>query len=173
MKEFYELIGEGNITPTPMQMAIRAGIVFVVALVLIRFSGRRAFGQRSPFDTVIAILLGAILSRAIVESDISFFGPIAAATIICILHFAFALLTTSSRVLGEIIKGKAKILYQDDMKNRKTMRRSLITDRDLKEGIRKAGCLDESEIKEAWLERDGSISVIKNEEIKGEAPGKE
>ncbi len=163
MNEFYELIGEGSENPNTLQMAIRAAIIFMVALILIRLSGRRAFGQRSPFDTVIAILLGAILGRAIVKSDLPFFGPIAAATVICILHFLFALLTTSSRVMGEIIKGRAKLLYKEGVKNRKMMRRSLITDRDLHEGIRKAGHEHESEIKEAWLERDGSISVIKKD----------
>lgn len=165
MKKFYELIGEGAETLTPLQMGIRAALVFIVALVLIRFSGRRAFGQRSPFDMVIAILLGAILSRAIVESDISFFGPIVAAVIICILHFAFALITTYSHGFGEIIKGKAMLLCKDGVKNKKAMRGSFITDRDLKEGIRKAlHTDDESKVKEAWLERDGSITVIKKDD---------
>jgi uncharacterized membrane protein YcaP (DUF421 family) len=164
MKWFNELIGEGADVLTNLQMGIRAALVFIIALVLIRFSGRRAFGQRSPFDMVIAILLGAILSRAIVESDISFFGPIIAAIVICILHFAFALITTYSHIFGELIKGKAKILYKDGVKNKKTMRGSFITDRDLKEGIRKAvNTDDESKIKEVWLERDGSITVVKKE----------
>jgi uncharacterized membrane protein YcaP (DUF421 family) len=164
MNEFYELIGEGNENPTPMQMAIRAAIVFIFALIIIRLTGRRAFGQRSPFDTVIAILLGSILGRSIVKSDISFFGPILAAGVICVLHFLFSLITTYSRVFGEIIKGSAKILYKDGIKHRKNMTRSFITDNDLQEGIRKAGKVDgEEKIKEAWLERDGSISIVKDE----------
>jgi uncharacterized membrane protein YcaP (DUF421 family) len=165
MDKFYELIGEGTDNPTPMQMAIRATIIFIIALILIRFSGRRAIGQRSPFDTVIAMLLGAVLSRSIVKSDVPFFGPVAAAAVICFLHFMFALITTYSHVFGEIIKGKAKILYKDGEKNKKHMRGSFITDRDLQEGIRKAANVeDESKVKEAWLERDGSISVVKKDD---------
>jgi uncharacterized membrane protein YcaP (DUF421 family) len=165
MNEFYELIGEGEDQPTPLQMGIRAALVFIIALILIRFSGRRAFGQRSPFDMVIAMLLGAILSRAIVKTDVPFFAPILAAIVICVLHFAFALITTYSQTFGEIIKGRAKILYKDGVKNKKTMRGSFITDRDMKEGIRKAiNTDDESQIKEVWLERDGSITVVRNEE---------
>lgn len=164
MNEFYELIGEGSDEPTPMQMGIRAAIVFIIALILIRFSGRRAFGQRSPFDMVIAMLLGAILSRAIVKSEIPFFAPIVASIVVCVLHFAFALITTYSRVFGEIIKGKAKLLYKDGVMDKKIMRRSFITDRDMKEGIRKAINTDDvSNIREVWLERDGSISVVKKE----------
>lgn len=164
MDRFYEVIGEGEDVLTPLQMSIRAAIVFIIALIFIRITGRRAFGQRSAFDMVMGILLGAILSRSVIKSDIPFFGPIAAAGVICFLHFALALITTYSGTFGEIVKGRAKVLYKDGQKNRKHMHGSFITDRDLKEGMRKtANVDDESKIEEAWLERDGSISVIKKE----------
>ena len=35
-----------------LQMSLRAAACFVVALVLVRIAGRRAFGMRTPFDNV-------------------------------------------------------------------------------------------------------------------------
>lgn len=164
MNEFYELIGEGADKLTPLQMGIRAAIIFVVALALIRFTGRRAFGQRSTFDTVISILLGAILSRSVVVADVSFFAPIAAAFVICFLHFIFALISTYSHGFGRLVKGDAKVLFKDGKRNEKNMRNAFISEKDLQAGIRKEGKVeDETKIKEAWLERDGSISVVKEE----------
>ena len=55
------IFGEGRDLDS-LQTAMRAVAVFFAALILIRISGRRAFGQRSPFDYVVAILLGATLS---------------------------------------------------------------------------------------------------------------
>jgi uncharacterized membrane protein YcaP (DUF421 family) len=43
------LFGEGR-ELNALQMAVRAMVVFFCCLVLIRISGRRSFGQRSPFD---------------------------------------------------------------------------------------------------------------------------
>jgi hypothetical protein len=65
METLIALFGEGKDLDS-LQMAARATVVFFGALILIRISGRRSFGQRSPFDYVVAILLGATLSRVIV-----------------------------------------------------------------------------------------------------------
>ncbi|HEY5535494.1 MAG TPA: hypothetical protein VIL99_11265, partial [Ignavibacteria bacterium] len=80
MNWFYQLIGEGN-DPNPYQMAIRAFIVFIIALVFLRLSGRRTFGMFSPFDNVISVLLGAVLSRAVIGAS-PFFSTIIAALVI-------------------------------------------------------------------------------------------
>jgi uncharacterized membrane protein YcaP (DUF421 family) len=165
MNKFYEIIGEDAVQLSPSQMAIRAALVFLIALLLIRFSGRRAFGQRSPFDNVITILLGAILSRSVVKSDVSFFAPIAAAAVIAMLHRVFSWISFYSDLFGRIVKGDEKILFKDGKRNEKNMRHTFITEKDLLEGIRREGNVeDESKIKEAWVERDGGISVIKKEE---------
>ncbi|HLG02775.1 MAG TPA: hypothetical protein VI731_04210, partial [Bacteroidia bacterium] len=85
METFYKWIGEGQEHLLPQQMGLRAIIVFLIAIVLIRISGRRSFGMRSAFDNVIAILLGAILSRSVVDG-VPFFSPIIAGAAIVILH---------------------------------------------------------------------------------------
>src|SRR4051812_25993024 len=116
MNAFYELIGEGEEKLTVVQIGIRAAIIFFIALLLIRFAGRRSFGLHSPFDNVITILLGAILSRSVVHSDVPFFGPIAAATVIAGFHRSLAWITTRNDAIGKIVKGEAKLLFRDGKK---------------------------------------------------------
>jgi uncharacterized membrane protein YcaP (DUF421 family) len=68
MSVLIAVFGEGRNLDT-IQMVSRAVAAFIGMLVLIRISGRRSFGQRSPFDSVVAVLLGATLSRVIVGAS--------------------------------------------------------------------------------------------------------
>ena len=160
MNEFYQFIGEGK-ELNPLQMAIRAMIVFLITLVLIRFSGRRTFGMHSPFDNVISVLLGAILSRAVIGAS-PFLSTVIAAFVIVFLHRFFAWIALYNDVFGSLIKGNAKIIYKDEKIIRNNMKRFFITDKDLIEEIRLQGNVESlDEIKSAYVERDGKISIIK------------
>lgn len=54
MNAVVALFGEGKSLDV-LQMGMRALVVFFIAHVLIRLSGRRSFGQRAPFDYVVVI----------------------------------------------------------------------------------------------------------------------
>jgi uncharacterized membrane protein YcaP (DUF421 family) len=160
MNWFYLLIGEGH-DPNPYQMAIRALIIFIITLVFIRLSGRRTFGMFSPFDNVISVLLGAILSRAVIGAS-PFLSTIVAALVIVILHRLFAWIALYNDLFGSMIKGNARVIYKDGKIIRSNMKRFDITEKDLMEGIRLQGNVESlDEIISAYIERDGRISVTK------------
>ena len=46
-------------------MGVRAVFVFVAWLVIVRFADRRMLGKYSAFDTVLAVVIGAVLGRTI------------------------------------------------------------------------------------------------------------
>jgi uncharacterized membrane protein YcaP (DUF421 family) len=153
------LIGEGT-ELTPLQMGIRAVIVFLLALLFLRL-GRRSFGIGSPFDHVTGMLLGAILSRAVVGAS-PFVATICAGCVIALMHKLLAWISLHSRTFGKIMKGEPKVIYHEGQVIRKNMNQCLITDNDLLEGLRECGNVESlEEIKKAYIERDGKISIIK------------
>lgn len=144
------------------QMALRAFAMFFVALILIRISGMRSFGSKSAFDNIIVIMLGAILSRAVVGA--SALGPtICAGISLCITHRVLAMLSARFHTLSDLLKGKDRVLYKDGELYRDNMMKADISKGDLEEGVRLAGNASSFEkIKEVRMERSGQISVVKD-----------
>jgi uncharacterized membrane protein YcaP (DUF421 family) len=157
-----DLIGTGT-DLSPLQMGIRAFFIFLIAGGLIRLAGIRAFGMKSPFDYTIILLLGAILSRAVYGGS-SFFSIITACLVIVLMHRLFGFLSLYSDTFGKLIKGDKILLFKDGATIRKNMRKSLISNKDLAEGIRmEIHAEGQDHVDAAYLERSGHISVILKE----------
>ena len=138
--------------------------MFFTGLALVRFTGRRSFGLSMPFDNVITILLGAILSRPVVGAS-EFVPAVSAAAVIAGLHRLCAWIALYYDGFGRIIKGESKLLYREGSWRRDNMRKKLISEKDVMESVRdKANIDDLSKVKSIWLERDGQITVVKKNE---------
>lgn len=156
---FESIFGQGA-ELTPWQMAARAAVVFVIALVLVRVSGRRSFGQHSPFDACTTVLVGAILSRAVVGAT-PFWSTVCAATAIVLMHRAMGLASVRWPGFEALISGHEISLVSEGKPHADQMRKALVTENDLKEAVRKkTGASDLSGIEGAVLERNGDITVI-------------
>jgi uncharacterized membrane protein YcaP (DUF421 family) len=156
------IFGEGH-DLNCLQMSSRAVVIFFITLILIRIAGIRTFGKKSAFDNVIIILLGSILSRAVVGA--SPFIPTAVACLAFVLvHWLLAWLSLYSDTLGRWVKGEKSSLYANGMENKENMRRARISEKDLVEGVRLKINKDSfREVKEIFIERNGEISVVKQD----------
>lgn len=140
-------------------MAIRAVMVFCATLLFLRIAGRRSFGQRSAFDLCITVLLGAVLSRAIVGAS-GMLPALAAGAVLVLLHRLIAILITRRDWLDDLISGTERVLVRDGRKDPHQMRAGLISDRDLAVALRKkadGATLDT--VQRAILERNGEITI--------------
>jgi uncharacterized membrane protein YcaP (DUF421 family) len=155
------LLGFENNFVEPHQMAARAAIVFFLALAYVRTGGLRMLGRQSAYDSLTALMLGAILGKAVVSPD-SFMGTMLAALVIMVLHRLVAWITFKSSWVGSILKGKSIVLFQNNRPVMKNLIRVHITENDLQEAVRKNLNLDDmTQVKEIYMERSGELSIIK------------
>jgi uncharacterized membrane protein YcaP (DUF421 family) len=160
MDLIYAVFGAGKELDS-IQMTARAIAVFFAALVLIRISGRRSFGQRSPFDYVVAILLGATLSRVIVGASPAIPTLVASLTLV-LLHRVIAWACLHSQKLETLLVGVERELYRDGHFDSRQMAAALVTRTDILETARQnLGAEDLSRVQAAFLERNGEISLIR------------
>jgi uncharacterized membrane protein YcaP (DUF421 family) len=150
-----------------LQMSVRAIIVFFIALLLIRFTGMRIFGIKSAFDTCIIIMLGSVLSRAIVGVS-PFIPTIIASVVLMLIHKIIASISVSNQFVSHLVKGKPLSLYKNGVLDQENLEKCSLSFGDVMEEIRLAinqNNLDN--IEEIFMERTGKISVIeKSKSIK-------
>lgn len=146
---------------TALQMTTRAVLVSFVALALLRLSGARTFGANTAFDLVVKIMLGAVLSRAVVAAS-PFGATLLASLALVALHRLLAWAAFHSDFIGRLIKGRAQVLAADGQPDAEALRRNYISEHDLREGLRDSGNVDDlNAAQTVRLERNGRISVVK------------
>ncbi len=165
METIYFLFGpDDDDALTVLNMCARALVVSAYCLALLRISGRRSMALGTPIDNVYAILLGAVLSRAVTGAS-PFVPTVSAAACITLLHRLISQLSMHSKAVGRIVKGQAKVVYRNGVFHERNLRYCRISRRDLMAGVRLSSGLDTLEkVKTIYVERNGRISVICKDE---------
>ncbi len=156
-----KFLGIGAQSLNIYQAALRAVIVYIAILVMVRVGEKRFLGKSTAFDFVVAILLGSLISNAISLPD-GFLPTIIAGFVLVGLHWVFAYITYQSNWLDDFLKGMPRQLVKNGEILSDEMKKNNITTEDLAEDVRIEGKTENLQsVKTAYLERSGDISVIR------------
>jgi uncharacterized membrane protein YcaP (DUF421 family) len=145
---------------TAMHMVLRAFVVFVASIVMLKIGDKRFMGKNTAFDVFLGIVFGSTVSRAI-TGNAPFFPALAGGLALVLLHWFFAAIAFRSHGFGKLVKGSDRVLVRDGEIRWNEMKKAHITEHDLAEAMRSAGeTPDIRRLKAAHLERNGSISVL-------------
>jgi len=157
--DMQQLFGSGE-QLTPLQMGVRAFIMFFIALGLIRIGGMRIFGKKTAFDNILVIMLGAILARGVVGAS-PFLSTVAAGGVMVLIHKILALLALKYVWVGKIVKGIHRSLFKNGEMNIRNMRIAAISKDDLMEGVRlQINSNSLEDVQEAYIEKNGQVSIV-------------
>jgi len=139
---------------------MRTFATFIIMLILIRLSGMRTFAKRSPFDTIITIMLGAVLARGVVGAS-NYFDTVAASGVMVVMHRTIAWLSVKNKKFEQLIKGSYIKLYHDGALIGNNLEKTGMSENDLHESLRlETKKLTLAEIDTAFMETNGRISFI-------------
>jgi uncharacterized membrane protein YcaP (DUF421 family) len=143
-----------------LQMSIRAFVMFFIALLLIRLGGMRIFGKKSAFDTIIVIMLGAVLARGIVGAS-NYWATVAASAVMIAINRGLAWLSEKYKGVNDLIKGQPLLIYASGQILWENMKTASLTESDLMESLRLETKKDSlADIDKAYMETNGRISFI-------------
>lgn len=143
----------------PVEAALRALVVYVVVLAILRLGEKRFLGRNTAFDVVLAIMVGSIAARSI-TGNAPVVPAIVAIAVLVAVHWLAASLAYRYRGVGKVIKGRSKELVRDGEIQEAAMAESDITRNDLEEAMRRQGVTELDQVATAHLERNGKVSVV-------------
>lgn len=154
-------------TPTSMllDIALRTAIIYVVVLLGLRLTGKREVGQMSPFDLVLLLLIANAVQNAMTGPDTSVTGGLVAAATLLGMNTLVTRVVGRSKTARTLIEGTPTLLIRRGKILQEHLTQERISTEDLHQALRAHGVTRVEDVSLAVLEIDGSISVLKNDEM--------
>ncbi|HEY1142381.1 MAG TPA: YetF domain-containing protein [Lysobacter sp.] len=148
------------------EIVLRGALVYIVLLSFLRLSGKRTVGQFTPFDLLLLVLLGDAVQGAMIAEEESVSGAVILVATLLTLNWLAGFLSSRSRRLDHLLEGSPVLLVRNGTVYEQALRRSNLTRSELKESMRKQGCIRIEDVRLAVLESDGEISIVPREDPK-------
>lgn len=139
---------------------VRSVVVYTFLLVAFRLCGKRQLGQLSAFDLVVLLIISNVVQNAVIGNDNSLGGGLIGATTILLLNLLVAYVTFRFRRADRVIEHSPTVLVRHGRILRDNLRRERLGPRDLRAALRHHGVVSIRDIRYAFLEEDGHVSVI-------------
>lgn len=142
------------------EFILRAVVVYVAVLGMVRLSGKRALGQITPFDVLLIVLLGNAVQNALLGEDTSLTGGLLLAATLIAINYAVGWLASRSRRMERLVEGEPVLVARDGKLLESVLRRELLTRADFDAALRQQGCRSIDEVELALLETNGHITIV-------------
>ncbi len=139
---------------------VRSVVVYLFLLVAFRLCGKRQLGQLSAFDLVVLLIISNVVQNAVIGNDNSLGGGLIGATAILLLNLVVAYVTFRFKRADRVVEHSPTLLVRHGRVLRDNLRRERLGPRDLRAALRHHGLVSIRDIRYAFLEEDGHVSVI-------------
>ena len=150
---------------TLFDIVLRTGIIYFVVLVGIRLTGKREVGQMSPFDLVLLLLIANAVQNAMTGPDTSVTGGFVAAATLLGLNKLIGYIVWRNKNVRKLVEGSPTMLIHNGKILQDHLSNENITHEELRQAMREHGIANVEEVYLAVLEVDGSVSVLKKDEV--------
>lgn len=140
---------------------LRATIVYLVLLVIIRYLPKRNIGSLAPHDILILVVIGGLANEGILGGADSVGDFLLMSSVVIAWALIIDWLDYRFSFLRHIFKASKTPLIHHGRVLRKNLHHEMITEDELWAALRKEGVDSIDRVKAAYLEADGRISIIR------------
>jgi uncharacterized membrane protein YcaP (DUF421 family) len=137
--------------------------IYLFIIVAIRLFGKKELSQLSVIDLVFILLISNSVQNAMVGSNTTLLGGLAAAGALFITNYIFKQFLYRYPKFSKLVQGEAVMLIYNGNLSHKNIVKSKITENEIMEAIREHGVSRIEDVDLAMLEVDGNISVLSHD----------
>lgn len=149
---------------------IRAIILYIVVLIVMRLMGKREIGQLQPFELAISIMIADLASVPMTELGIPITNGIIPILGLLVMHMIISVLNMKSISMRKIMSGKPSLLIYRGKIEEKVLKKERITVNELQERLRSNNVFNLADVEYAILETNGEVTVVQKPEKRNMIP---
>lgn len=148
-------------TQSLFRILIVGALAYVTLVVFLRLAGKRTLSKMNAFDLVVTVALGSTLATVLLTKDLALADGAVAFALLIGLQYVVTWSSVRVHWVRQLVTGEPSMLLHRGVLLSPALRRTRITEAEVRAAVRAAGVASLSEVEAAVLETDGSFSVIK------------
>lgn len=144
-----------------LEIAFRTVLIYTYTLVLIRWIGSRSIAQLSLVEFLLVIALGSAVGDAMFYPDVPLVHCMIVITVVVLLDKALSYVVARSPRLEDAIEGKSVEVVRDGLIRFRALRKLNFGHDELFEQLRLKEVVHLGQVRAAYLETNGMLSVFK------------
>jgi uncharacterized membrane protein YcaP (DUF421 family) len=148
---------------TLLALGLRIIVIYVYMLLAVRLAGKRSILEGTPFDFVIALIIGE-LPGDVIWGDVPLAQGIVAISTIMLLHLLVVSGVYRSPLLYRIIESIPSTMIKAGKAIPKELAFERINNKELDAMLRECEVDDRQDVENAWLEPSGNLTVKRTAE---------
>lgn len=147
-----------------MEIVIRIACVFLLLTLAFRALGKRELSQLSPFELVMLLLVAEIVAPALTAVDESLTGALFGAATLLLLTFLHSVATYRFRWFRSMAEAPPSLMVRHGRIDERLMHMERIRPDEIFSEMHKAGMERLDQVRWGFLEPDGKMSFVRNDE---------
>ena len=149
---------------------VRAIIIYLIVLIVMRLMGKREIGQLQPFELAISIMIADLASIPMTDPGVPIFNGIVPILGLLAMHLVITVINIKSVNIRKITCGKPTVLVYRGKIDEEALKRERFTISELQERLRVKDVFNLGDVEFAILETNGEISVIQKPNKRNSIP---
>ncbi len=139
---------------------IRAIIIYVVIIIAVRLMGKRQVGELKPHELVITILISAIAVIPLEENSMPLANCLVPILLFVSLEIIMSVISMKSLWFRNLLQGRPIFIIRQGKLDQKKLKQLRLTMDDVVDALRQKDIFDISQVEDAVIETNGSMSVL-------------